>query len=216
LKACWDADPATGMHIYERLRLHPERPQIRQIRRAADLLRQGLFAIVPTETTYAIMALPESLDALQEIRQLRRLDESHLWSLVCSDLSQAAAFVRIDNMAHRVLKRNLPGPFTFILPASSGLSRRLFGKRRDIGIRIPNHTICQMLLEELGTPLLATSMQFPDEEFIACDPDHMHERIRHLDCVLMDAGWGGMTPTTVVDLCGDEPEVLRAGLGEWS
>ncbi len=203
------------MHIYERLRLHPERPQIRQVRRAAELLKQGMFAIVPTETTYAMVTLPESLDAQHDIRRLRRLDEHHLWSLVCSDLSQAAGYVRIDNRAHRILRRHLPGPFTFILPASSNLSRRLFGKRRDVGIRIPEQAICQMLLEELGTPLLATSMQFPDEEFAAPDPDQIHERVKHLNSVLMDAGWCGIIPTTVVDLCDDEIRVLRQGLGEW-
>jgi tRNA threonylcarbamoyl adenosine modification protein (Sua5/YciO/YrdC/YwlC family) len=203
------------MHIYERLRFHPDRPQIRQIRRAADLLRQGMFAIVPTETTYAMMVLPESFDALDTIRQVRRLDDSHLWALACSDLSQAARYVCIDNRAHRILKRHFPGPFTFIMPASSGLSKRVFGKRRDVGIRMPEHVVCRMLLEELGTPLLTTSMQFPDEEFAACDPDLLHEQMKHLNCVLMDAGWGGMTPTTVVDLCGEEPNLLREGLGDW-
>lgn len=204
------------MHIYERLRLHPERPQIRQIRRAADLLKQGMFAIVPTETTYALMVLPESLNAQADIRMLRQLDERHLWSLVCSDLSQAARYVRMDNHAHRVLKRHLPGPFTFILPASSHLSKRVFGKRRDVGIRIPEDTICHMLLEELGTPLLATSMQFPEDDDAATDPDVIHDRVKQLNCVLMDAGWSGMTPTTVVDLCDDASEVLRYGLGEWA
>ena len=204
------------MHIYERLRLHPERPQIRQIRRAADLLRQGLFAVVPTETTYAMMVLPESLQALKEVRTLRRLDDRHLWALACSDLSQAAQYAHMDNSAHRILKRSLPGPFTFILPASSHLSKRVFGKRRDIGIRIPQYDICQMLLEELGRPLLTTSMQFPDEEFAVSDPDQIHDRVRHMSCVMMDAGWCGMTPTTVIDLCDDQPELLRHGLGEWS
>ncbi|MES0371141.1 MAG: L-threonylcarbamoyladenylate synthase [Mariprofundaceae bacterium] len=203
------------MHIYERLRLHPERPQIRQIRRAADLLKQGMFAVVPTETTYALMVLPGSLDAQSDIRKLRLLDERHLWSLVCSDLSQAAQYVKMDNHAHRILKRHLPGPFTFILPASSHLSKRVFGKRRDVGIRIPEYDICHMLLEELGTPLLATSMQFPDDDDATIDPDLIHDRVKHLNCVLMDAGWAGVMPTTIVDLCDDEFEVLRVGLGEW-
>ena len=203
------------MHLYERLRIHPERPQIRQIRRAAELLRQGMFAIVPTETTYSMMVLPESLNAQEGIRKVRRLDENHLWALVCSDLSQAAQYVRIDNAAHRILKRHLPGPYTFILPASSNLSKRVFGKRRDVGIRIPEQTVCQMLLEELGTPLLATSMLFPDEELVPADPDQLHERLKHLNCVLMDAGWLGVVPTTVVDLCDEEPQLLREGLGAW-
>lgn len=174
-----------------------------------------MFAIVPTETTYALMVLPGSLDAQSDIRKLRRLDERHLWSLVCSDLSQAAQYVKMDNHAHRILKRHLPGPFTFILPASSHLSKRVFGKRRDVGIRIPEYDICHMLLEELGAPLLATSMQFPEEDDAATDPDLIHDRVKHLNCVLMDAGWLGMTPTTIVDLCDDTAQVLRQGLGEW-
>ncbi|MDX8395461.1 MAG: L-threonylcarbamoyladenylate synthase [Mariprofundaceae bacterium] len=203
------------MHIYERLRLHPERPQVRQIRRAADLLRQGLFAIVPTETTYAIMVAPDALAAQAEVRKFRELDDKHLWSLVCRDLSQAGEFIHMDNHAHRDLKRCLPGPFTFILPASSSLPKRVFGKRRDVGVRMPDFLVCHMLLEAFGGPLLATSMQFADEEEIAIDPDHIHERIKHLGCVLMDAGWCGLSPTTVVDLCEDEPQILRQGLGDW-
>jgi tRNA threonylcarbamoyl adenosine modification protein (Sua5/YciO/YrdC/YwlC family) len=203
------------MHVYERLRLHPERPQLRQIKRAAELLRQGLFAVVPTETTYALMCLSSSVDAQAAIRQLRRLDEKHLWSLVCADLSQAAQYAQLDNQAHRILKRRLPGPYTFILPAGSMLPKRVFGKRRDIGIRMPDFMICHMLLDELGQPLLATTLQFPDEDFPAVDPDQMEVRMKHLDCVIMDAGWGGMVPTTVIDLCHDEQAVLRQGAGEW-
>ncbi len=203
------------MHVFEHMRLHPERPQIRQIRHAAKLLKDGLFAVVPTETTYAIMVLPGALKAQESIRQLRNLDDSHLWALACADLSQAAKFVSIDNPSHRILKQHLPGPYTFILPANSQLPKRIFGKRRDVGIRMPDHAVCHMLLEELGEPLLATSMQFPDEDFIATDPDLIEKRIKHLDAVLLDAGWGDMTPTTVVDLCPDAPELLRHGLGDW-
>jgi len=201
--------------MFEHLRMHPERPQIRQIRRAVDVLKQGGFAIVPTETTYAIMMLPKSLQAQATVRQLRQLDEKHLWSLVVADLSQASAYVSMDNQAHRILKRCLPGPYTFILPATGTLPKRVFGKRKDVGIRMPSHTICAMLLDELGEPLLATSMQFPDDDYIATEPEQMQLRCKHLQGVLMDAGWGGMTPTTVVDLCDEQASVLRAGLGEW-
>jgi len=202
-------------HTFEYLRIHPERPQIRQVRRAVELLRQGGFAVVPTETTYALMMLPEALQAQDAVRQLRGLDDKHLWSLVVADLSQAANYVRMDNHAHRMLKRCLPGPFTFILPATGTLPKRVFGKRRDIGIRMPSHVVCSMLLEELGEPLLATSMQFADEDDVAMDVDMIAPRIKHLNAVIMDAGWGGIIPTTIVDLCGDESEVLRQGAGEW-
>lgn len=203
------------MPTFEHMRLHPERPQIRQIKHAAKLLQDGLFAVVPTETTYAIMVLPSALKAQEDIRKLRNLDEHHLWSLVVANLSQAAQYVSIDNPSHRILKHHLPGPYTFILPANSKLPKRIFGKRKDVGIRMPDHAVCHMLFQEIGEPLLATSMQFPDEDFIATDPDAIEPRIKHLNAVLLDAGWGDMTPTTIVDLCDDVPQVLRQGLGDW-
>lgn len=203
------------MTTYERLRVHPERPQIRQINRAVEFLKDGAFVVVPTETTYAMMMLPTATDAQASVRQLRGLDENHLWSLVCRDMSQASEYVKIDNQAHRVLKRHLPGPFTFILPASSTLPKRVFGKRRDIGLRMPEHAVCQMLLDAVGGPLLATSMQFMDHDEVAISPDLIDERARYQHCALIDAGWCGSVPTTIVDLCGEEPEMLRQGLGIW-
>lgn len=201
--------------MFERLRLHPERPQARLIRHAADGLRQGAVAVVPTESTYALMCLPRCGDAQKAVRRLRGLDEKHLWSLVCDSLSQAAHYVHMENQAHRVLRRSLPGPYTFVLPANSQLPKRIFGKRRDIGIRIPEHTVCRALLAELDEPLLATTLQFSDEAYPATDPDLFIDRLKGLNLLLLDAGWGGMEPTTVVDLCSDAPELLRQGLGEW-
>jgi tRNA threonylcarbamoyl adenosine modification protein (Sua5/YciO/YrdC/YwlC family) len=201
--------------MFERLRLDPARPSIRNIRRAASLIREGLAAVVPTEATYALMCLPESNDAVSTIRRIRRLDEHHLWSLVCADLSQASEYVNINNPAHRILRRLLPGPYTCILPASARLPRRIFGRRRDIGIRIPDHTVCRSLLAELGSPLLATTLQFPDEEYPANDPDDFSARLRKEDMVILDAGWCGITTTTVLDLGEEPPELIRAGLGTW-
>jgi len=201
--------------MFERLRLHPERPQARLIRHAAACIREGVVAVVPTESTYALMCLPHCSDAQQFVRRLRKLDEKHLWSLVCESLSQAAHYVHMDNPAHRILRRSLPGPYTFVLRANNQLPRRIFGKRRDIGIRIPEHTVCRMLLAELGEPMLATTLQFPDEAHPATDPDLFIERLKGLNAVVLDAGWGGTVPTTVVDLCSDVPELLRQGVGEW-
>jgi len=203
------------MHIFEHLRLHPERPQIRQIKRAVELLRQGQFLVVPTDTTYALMCLPQAVDAIADIRRFRQLDDHHMWSVVCADLSQAATCIRMDNHAHRILKRSLPGPYTFILPASSQLPRRIFGKRRDVGIRMPDHEVCKMLLEELGAVLLATTLQLAGSEDAAFDPDEFVPHLKHYSCGVMDAGWGGMLPTTVVDLCDGEPALLRQGVGVW-
>jgi len=201
--------------MFERLRMHPERPQARLIRHAAEAMRKGAAAVVPTDATYALMALPTAHDALSSISSLRKLDAHHCWSLICSDLSQAATCVRMDNEAHRLLRRCLPGPYTFILPANSQLPKRVFGKRRDVGIRMPQHAVCQMLIEELGEPLLATTLIFPDEEDATMDPDEFIPRLKGLDVVVLDAGWGGMETTTVVDLCGDAPELIREGAGVW-
>jgi len=203
------------MHVFEHLRLHPERPQIRQIRRAAEFLRQGHFLVLPTETTYALVCSPHAVDAMAAIRRLRNLDENHLWAVLCSDLSQASGCVRIDNQMHRLLKRCLPGPYTFILPASSMLPKRIFGKRRDVGIRIPQHEVCRSLLQEYGDILLITTLAFPEDPEPAHDADDFVNRIKHLSCAVLDAGWCGLIPTTVVDLCGDEPQLVREGMGVW-
>jgi len=201
--------------MFERLRLHPERPQGRLIAHAAEYLRKGAGAVVPTDATYALMALPTAHDALSGFSALRRLDDHHLWSLICSDLSQASNYVRMDNEAHRILRRCLPGPYTFILPANSTLPKRVFGKRRDVGIRIPQHAVCRMLVEELGEPLLATSLILPGDEDAAIDPDAFINRLKGLNLLVMDAGWGGLEPTTVVDLCGEAPALIRQGAGDW-
>jgi len=201
--------------MFERLRLHPDRPKARLIRHAAACIRKGVGAVVPTDTTYTLMALPTAHNALSDFSTLRRLDVHHWWSLICSDLSQASAYVRMDNEAHRILRHCLPGPYTFILPANSQLPKRVFGKRRDVGIRMPQHTVCQMLLEELGEPLLATTLIFSDDQDAAMDPDDFIERLKGLNLLVLDAGWGGIEPTTVVDLCGDAPELIRQGAGEW-
>jgi len=200
---------------FEHLRLHPERPQVRQIRRAAELLKQGRFVVVPTDTTYVLLCRPQATGAVADILKLRQLDNSHLWAVVCADLSQAATCVRMDNQAHRILKRCLPGAYTFILPACSSLPRRIFGKRRDVGVRIPDHPVCHLLLETCGEILLCTTLQFPDEENPAFDPDEFVSHLKHFSCAILDVGWGGMMPTTVVDLCEHEPVVLRQGVGDW-
>lgn len=201
--------------MLERLRVHADRPQQRLIQRAAESVRQGRPVVVPTEATYAIMCLSEAADAQAQVRRLRQLDDTHLWTLVCADLSQASRYVHLDNHNFRLLKRYLPGPYTFILPALRSLPRRIFGKRRDIGIRVPEHTVCHLLIEAVGAPLLSTTLHFPDEAYPESDPDRFVERLKSLDMVVIDAGWGGVEPTTVVDLCGGEVKCLREGLGAW-
>ncbi|MDQ6992760.1 MAG: L-threonylcarbamoyladenylate synthase [Mariprofundus sp.] len=203
------------MHTFEHLRVNPERPQLRQIRRAAELLRQGLFVAVPTDTTYALMCRPDATNAVAAIKQFKKLNDSHLWAVACADLTMASTCVRLDNGAHRILKRCLPGPYTFILPANASLPRRIFAKRKDVGVRMPDHPICQMLLEACGDVLLTTTLSLPNSDEPAYDPDEFIPHLKHLGCVILDGGWGGLVPTTVVDLCGDEALILRAGAGVW-
>jgi len=199
--------------MFEYLRLHPERPQQRHIERTAKYLTQGWMVVVPTDSSYAFMCLPDAFDAQVRICKLRGLDKHHLWSLVCHDLSQVSQYVMLNNLNHRLLRSHLPGPYTFILPANRKLPKRIFGKRRDIGIRMPCHAVCDALLATLQQPLLATTLQFANEDFPAIDPDEFMLCLRSEKCVILDAGWGGVEPTTVVDLCHDSPEVLREGLG---
>lgn len=199
--------------MFDHLRLHLERPQKRHIDRAVQQLNKGWVAVVPTDSSYAFMCLPDAFEAQERISRLRALDQHHLWSLVCHDLSQVSQYVSVDNANHRILRTHLPGPYTFILPASRRLAKRIFGKRRDIGIRVPSHGVCDALLEALDQPLLATTLQFVGEDFPAVDPEEFIPCLKLDKCVVLDAGWGGMEPTTVVDLCDQVPEVLREGLG---
>ncbi|MDQ6962362.1 MAG: L-threonylcarbamoyladenylate synthase [Mariprofundaceae bacterium] len=199
--------------MFELLRLHPERPQQRHIARAVQRLQQGWAVIVPTDSSYAFMCLPDAFEAQERICRLRGLDKHHLWSLVCHNLSQVSQYVNMDNVNHRIMRSHLPGPYTFILPASRRLAKRIFGKRRDIGIRMPCHAVCDALLATLNQPLLATTLQFVDEPFPAIDPDDFMARINFEKHVVLDAGWGGVESTTVVDLCDQVPVVVREGLG---
>ncbi len=198
-----------------RLRVHPERPQLRLVRQAVTRIAEGAFVVLPTETTYVLACRPDATDAIEAIRRLRRLDERHLWSVMVPSIAAASRCVRIENQAFRLLKRCLPGPYTFILPANSYLPRRIFGKRHDVGIRMPAHPVARMLLEQWGDLLLATTLIWPGESDAAMDPDAFVPRMQGCDAAVLDAGWCGCVPTTVVDLCSWPPEVLREGAGAW-
>ncbi len=199
---------------FERFRFDAERPSGRLLAKVLVGLQAGKMAVVPTDSSYAFMCCPQAFAAQQRISQLRRLDKHHYWSLVCQDVSQAAQYVRIDNGAHRYMRRCFPGPYTMILPASAGLPKRVFGKRHDLGIRMPDHRVCQQLLALLAVPLLATSLQWPNEDVLT-DPDEIALRLQNEDVLFLDAGWGGMLASTVVDFCHGEPTLIREGLGAW-
>ncbi len=199
-----------------RFRVDPERPHRRRIEQTAEALQQGRFAVVPTEATYAFVVLPGKTGAIEAIRRIRRLDEKHLWSLFCPDLRTAARYAHLDDVAFRLIRRHTPGPYTWILPASSALPRRVFGKRKEVGVRISASPVIEGLLAALEEPvMLATTVQFPEEEMPETDPERIWLRIHAEDCVMLDGGWGAPVPTTIIDLTEGEPVLVREGMGAW-
>lgn len=195
--------------------IHPDNPQARLIRQAADIIRAGGVIAYPTDSAYALGCHLGDKNALERIRRLRQLDDKHNFTLVCRDLSELGVYAKVDNVMFRLLKANTPGPYTFILNATSEVPRRLLHpKRRTIGLRIPNHNITLALLEALGEPLMSVTLMLPGEDLPLNDPQEINERLgKQLDLVI-DGGACNLEPTTVVSLENDEVEVLRVGLGD--
>lgn len=197
--------------------IHPTHPQKRLLQRAADILRAGGLVVYPTDTSYALGCHIGDKRALDRVESLRRLDKDHMLTLACRDLSELSTYARVDNTQYRILKHYTPGPFTFILPASRETPRRLVHeKRRTIGIRVPDHPVVRGLLEALGEPLMTTTMRLPGEDLPMTDPVEIRERLEHRVDLVIDAGHGGVTATTMVDLTGPAPVVERQGAGEFS
>ncbi len=195
--------------------VHPTHPQQRLLHRAADILRQGGVVAYPTDTAYALGWHLGDKRALERVQQLRRLDKNHLMTLVCKDLSELAAYARVDNIQYRILKAYTPGPFTFVLRASRDVPRRVVhAKRRTIGLRVPKHAIVQGLLQELGEPLMSTTLRLRDQPLPFTDPQDIREALEHQLDLVIDGGHCGVESTTIVDLTTDVPEVVRQGLGE--
>lgn len=196
------------------LSVHPQNPQPRLIRQAADMLREGAVIAYPTDSSYALGCQVGNKDALQRMRQIRGVGENHHFTLVCRDLSEISHYAHVNNVQFRLLKSNTPGSYTFILEATREVPKRLqHPKRNTIGIRIPDHPVALALLEELGEPLLSTTLILPGDEHPLSDPEEIHERLdRQVDAVL-ESGGVGLEPTTVIDLTGDAPVVVRRGKG---
>ncbi|MGC4773223.1 L-threonylcarbamoyladenylate synthase [Micromonospora sp. DT44] len=197
--------------------VHPENPQPRVIRQVADLVRGGGLVAYPTDSCYALGIQLGNQDGLDRIRQIRHLDDRHHFTLVCRDFAQLGQFVQISNAVFRLVKASTPGSYTFILPATKEVPRRmLHPKKRTVGVRVPRHTVTQALLAELGEPLVSSTLTLPGEEEPMTQGWEIKEQLDHqLDAVL-DAGECGMEPTTVIDLSGPEPEILRRGAGDVS
>lgn len=197
--------------------VHPENPQPRIIGQVADLIRGGGLVAYPTDSCYALGIQLGNQDGLDRIRQVRRLDDRHHFTLVCRDFAQLGQFVRISNSVFRLVKASTPGSYTFILPATREVPRRmLHPKKRTVGVRVPRHTVTQALLAELAEPLVSSTLVLPGDDEPMTQGWEIKERLDHqLDAVL-DAGDCGKEPTTVIDLSGPEPEILRRGAGDVS
>lgn len=195
--------------------VHPDNPQPRLIKQAAAMLRDGAVIAYPTDSCYALGCHLGDKDAVTRIRRIRGLDDSHHMTLMCRDLSELAHYARVDNVQFRLLKNNTPGSYTFILEATREVPRRLqHPKRNTVGIRIPDHPVALALLEELGEPLLSSTLILPDAELALNDAEEIRNHLdQQLDLVL-DGGATGLEPTTVLDLTGSEPVLLRRGKGE--
>ncbi len=195
--------------------IHADNPQPRLIKQAAALLRDGAVIVYPTDSCYALGCHLGDKDAVVRIRQIRGLDDNHYMTLMCRDLSDLARYARVDNVQFRLLKNNTPGSYTFILDATKEVPRRLqHPKRNTIGIRIPDHPVALALLQELGEPLLSTTLILPNEEQPLNDVEEIRDHLDHLVDLVLDGGAVGLEPTTVIDLTTDTPAVLRRGKGD--
>lgn len=196
------------------LQIHPENPQARLISQAAEVLRRGGLIIYPTDSAYALGCHIGDKMALDRIRAIRRLDKHHNFTLMCRDLSELATYARVDNKDFRLIKKHTPGPYTFILPATAEVPRRLMHpKRKTIGMRVPDTPIALALMEELGEPLMSSSLILPGDKEPLTDPDDIRQTLEHQVELIIDGGFCGLEPTTVVDLTGSAPVVTRQGCG---
>ncbi len=197
--------------------IHPDNPQHRLIAQAAEIVRRGGVIVYPTDSVYAIGCHIGDKQALERVRNIRRVDKNHNFTLLCRDLSELANYARVDNSDFRILKAQTPGPFTFILPASSEVPKRLMHpKRKTVGIRVPDSPIAQALLEELGEPMMTVTLIMPGDEYPLTDPYDIRQTLEsHVDAII-DGGYCGLEPTTVVDMTGDQPELRRQGMGDFS
>jgi tRNA threonylcarbamoyl adenosine modification protein (Sua5/YciO/YrdC/YwlC family) len=195
--------------------VHPENPQARLIKQAVDIIKRGGLVVYPTDSSYALGCQMGDKSAVERIRRLRQLDDKHNFTLMCCDLSQLGLFAKVDTAAFRELKAHTPGPYTFILNATREVPRLvLHPKRRTIGLRVPRHPVAQALLQELGEPLMSVSLIMPGETLPMSDPFEMREVLEHQVDLIIDAGHGGVSASTVVNLSEGEPQVVRVGCGD--
>ena len=195
--------------------IHPENPQIRLVRRAAEIMRAGGVIVYPTDSCYALGCHLGDKQAMERIQRIRQADAGHPFTLVCRDLSEIACYARVDNRQYRLLRKFTPGPYTFVLRATRETPKRLQNpRRRTIGIRVPDHPVPQLLLRELAEPIMSSTLLLPGDDLPLTDANEIRERLEHAVDVVLDGGNCGLEPTTVIDLVGDAPVIVRRGRGD--
>ncbi|HYP79009.1 MAG TPA: L-threonylcarbamoyladenylate synthase [Steroidobacteraceae bacterium] len=197
------------------LEIHPKNPQLRLIRQAVEIVREGGVIAYPTDSCYALGCHVGDKDALERIRRIRQADRNHHFTLVCRDLAEISRYAQVDTWQFRLLKAHTPGPFTFLLAATRETPKRLqHPKRRTIGIRVPDHPVPHLLLAELGEPLMSSTLLLPGDETPLTDGEQISERLGSVVDAILDGGHCGIEPTTVVDLAVSPPVILRQGKGQ--
>ena len=195
--------------------VHPQNPQARLIRQAAQIIQSGGIVAAPTDSAYALVCRLDDKAAVEKLRRIRGVDEKHHLTLLVRDLSEIATYARVDNRQYRQLKAVTPGPYTVILEATKEVPRRLsHPSRKTIGIRVPENAILLALLEDLGEPLIGTTVQLPGDDQMLSDPDEVRARLDRQIELVIDGGAGTLEPTTIVDLTGPEAELVREGRGD--
>ncbi|WP_371193423.1 L-threonylcarbamoyladenylate synthase [Glaciecola sp. SC05] len=195
--------------------IHPDNPQARLVRQTCELINQGEVVVYPTDSGYAIGCQMENKKALDQICRIRDIDKEHNFTLMCRDMSELSVYARVDNVAFRQIKNNTPGPYTFILKATKEVPKRLQNpKRKTIGIRVPNNPIALAILEELGSPLMSTTLILPNESMAETDPEEIRDKLEKRVGLIIHGGYLGEQPTTVIDMSEGETTILRYGSGD--
>lgn len=203
--------------VAQLIEIHPQDPQPRRVKAVVEVIRKGGLIAYPTDSSYAFGCHIGDKKAIDRIHRIRRTDKKHNFTLVCADLTEISVYARVDNWAYRLLKSMTPGPYTFVLPATREVPKRLQNpKRRTIGLRVPDHVLVRAMLEELGEPIMSSTLMLPGDDLPLTDPLEIEERIGHQIEAIIDSGPTGIEPTTVLDLSHDSVEILRVGKGDVS